>query len=1010
MIGLRSKSLIFLKLSCFTCLSCLITNSLCAQLAEEMGDRALNSKVIEFVKENKFLEARPYLLEMKKRMGEKQDTSNIEAIDFFLASTYLQEYQETNNKSALQTAVQSFEEYLSEYKSGPRRTIALLNLGDAYSDLKDFEKAIRTYSTIYNSPSTSGAVRSDIRKVIAKTYLKTDKPEAGMAFYQEAYDQAFLDEEARAEATTWLLQAYLSKGDIDAILPYFNNLTGRKAALFNPKFNVTLIKAGDKLFEAGNYDFAILFYAIVKRKSDIVDFYEDAVKRLTQLISYKEEGSEDAVALEKQLREAEANLKAVRGIREYDADVRWRSARVLLESERTWEALWSFYNLMLEYPEHEQAEEFLFLAFSQARAVKDDYMVLELAKDYLSRDQYKKYSGQITFDLATYYQEEGDEEAFYKLVTSYLDEGPEQDKIAAQILNLLAIYLTDNERFAELEERMDRYYMSFKGMKETQQAAKYWSSLSLMVGANYEKALKSLTEFTEKFGEESAFSEDAFYRLAIAHYGAQDVQGAYQKFTEFVERFPESPRRGEAELYLGDILRENGQLEESIQHYKMVEKFTDQQSFINKSIFTLSEVLEKLGRPEESAKVLLAYIDRYGEKAELGEAYMKLGQFEQSQGRIAKRFEYNALGLNATANNPNRYAADQIIISYVQDFNETVKNYEAAVDFIESMMDDSAFRDKVIKDRAAQYKFFQSEEGKDVDPDLEFKIVRDRDFRKQLIKSPDAVLRDLRSEYKDKLDRLSSLSPKIIFTKLITDAREPKDVLKLRVAMARDMAGDSEENFNFTDAQVRNASPAVMLWRAKQLRESDPEKANALLETSLEKHPYEPNRDQTLLAMAEIAVNRAREEPTEANLKEALAKYNKIIELFGMGAKDGEPYLAKGELLTKLDREEEAINVLNNVLRNPEWRGQPQAKAHLLIGLAYYNLDRFAEAHGFFERLMLGFGGFSDEVALAYYWDLKALESMKETESVNQLKEEIRSRDDLKGTKGYRLIEENYAL
>ena len=102
MIGLRSKSLKFLTLSC---LSCLIVNALCAQLAEEMGDRALNSRVIEFVKENKFLEARPFLLEMKKRMAENKDKSNIEAIDFFLASTYLQEYQETKNKSALETAV-----------------------------------------------------------------------------------------------------------------------------------------------------------------------------------------------------------------------------------------------------------------------------------------------------------------------------------------------------------------------------------------------------------------------------------------------------------------------------------------------------------------------------------------------------------------------------------------------------------------------------------------------------------------------------------------------------------------------------------------------------------------------------------------------------------------------------------------------------------------------------------------------------------------------------------------
>jgi hypothetical protein len=59
---------------------------------------------------------------------------------------------------------------------------------------------------------------------------------------------------------------------------------------------------------------------------------------------------------------------------------------------------------------------------------------------------------------------------------------------------------------------------------------------------------------------------------------------------------------------------------------------------------------------------------------------------------------------------------------------------------------------------------------------------------------------------------------------------------------------------------------------------------------------------------------------------------------------------------------------------------------------------------------MLGFGGFQNEVAMAYYWDLKTLEAMNESESVNQLLTEIRTREDLKDTEGYRLIEENYAL
>jgi hypothetical protein len=73
-------------------------------------------------------------------------------------------------------------------------------------------------------------------------------------------------------------------------------------------------------------------------------------------------------------------------------------------------------------------------------------------------------------------------------------------------------------------------------------------------------------------------------------------------------------------------------------------------------------------------------------------------------------------------------------------------------------------------------------------------------------------------------------------------------------------------------------------------------------------------------------------------------------------------------------------------------------------------MQSYAQAHGFFERLMLGFAGFGKQVAKAYYWDLRTLEAMNERESVAQLLDEVRTRDDLKNTEGYRLIQENYAL
>lgn len=976
----------------------------------EMGDQALNAQVVELVQENDFVKARPFLNEMKERMKDQENETTMEAISFFLASAHLQEYQQSGKKEALQAAVKSFEEYIQKFPSGPRKTIARLNLGDAYSDLKEYDKAIQAYATIYNDVSVSGSVRNDIRRVIAKTYLKTDAPERGMPYFVEAYERAFLNEEAKAEAATWLLQAYLAKGEIDKIRPFFRDLTGRKAALFNPKFNVTLIKAGDDLFERGNYDFAILFYEIVKKKQDIVAFYEQAVGELRTLLSYRQPGSEAAISVEKRLREAEANLKAVKGIREYDADVRWRSARVLLESERTWEALWSFYNLMLDYPKHEQAEEFLFLAFSQARRVNDAHMIIQLAKDYLSRTEYTKYRGQITLDLATYYQDQGEDESFYNLAVSYLEEETVQDKVASQLCNLLAIYLIDRERFAELYERMDTFRLTRQDSSSTLEAAQYWRALALTIAGDYSRALEGFTDFTEQYGKNSVFSEDAYYRRAITLYGVERVDEAHENFTQFVGRFPTSTRRGEAELYLGDIMREKGHLEKALSHYKLVDDFAKQISFITKATFSMSEVLEGMGKDEEAAQALLDYIDKYGQEAELGEAYLRLGNFEERKGRVAKRFEYNVLGLEATANNPNRYAADQLLIKYAKDYPTFIKNYEAAIKLIDAMLADSSYLKSIIQDRAAQHRFFQSEEGQDVDPKLEYLIVRDRAFRKKLLDSPENILRGLRREYSDQLDKLRPYQPDAVFSRLLANAKAPTTVLELRIAMAREKMSDQTVVFQFTDEQLKSASPAVVLWRAKELRMLNPAKASALLEASLEKHPYAPNRYETMLAMAEIALVKARNQPSEDNWEAALDNYEAIIERFGLRPEDGAPYLAKGEILIKLERQEAAISELSDILRNPKWRGRPHAKAHLLLGLAMYDLQNYAQAHGFFERIMLAFGGFQNEVAMAYYWDLRTLEAMNEPESVSKLLTEIRTRDDLKETEGFRLINENYAL
>ncbi|MGB0744478.1 MAG: hypothetical protein ACPGSB_08115, partial [Opitutales bacterium] len=93
----------------------LATNTVFAQAAANLGDQELNQKITELIKQNEFLKARPFLLEMKKRLAEQDNKEAMEAVDFFLASGRLEQYQKNNNEDALKTAVKEFEAYVSKY-------------------------------------------------------------------------------------------------------------------------------------------------------------------------------------------------------------------------------------------------------------------------------------------------------------------------------------------------------------------------------------------------------------------------------------------------------------------------------------------------------------------------------------------------------------------------------------------------------------------------------------------------------------------------------------------------------------------------------------------------------------------------------------------------------------------------------------------------------------------------------------------------------------------------------
>lgn len=981
------------------------------------------------------VQLRPIIQEALKRAEAAKNETQQESLTFLLALSYQDEFSKNKSDATLQQAADQYEIYVTKFPSGLRRDFARFNLGGAYDDLKQYDKALPHFKWLYRNSEIT-ALRNAARDKMCRIYIKSNKAADGLPLFMEVFKASVLDPDLRAQSATWLIQAYLDKGQPKETTPYLRYLTGRYEAIYDPKFNITLLKTGDAMFERKDYDQAILLYTFVKSRDSIIAFYRNLVSKLNNKIQYIPTDADNYAVVDGQLKSAQANLKAVKEIRSYDVDMKWRIARVFKETERNWEAMWAFYHLYQDYPDHEQVEDFLFIAFKQADLVFDVYMLEMLATEYLGNETYTKYEDQVILGLAAFYSKQERYTELVALCKDYL-KAPKSKMVAAQLVNYLGNYYVKVSEFRELNTYVPPLMRKHQGEEPLYETTRYWTGLSEILLADYGKAAKTMKAFIQDYNERSSYYEDVFYRYGICLYGLQQKQEAEDQFTKFVQKYPKSALRGEAELYLGDLKRERRAYAESAGHYRNVEPNTTNPVFIAKATFALAEVLEIDSKANDAIEVLKSYIERHGETGQLADAYYRLGMIYDRLGMYDVRFSLHAEAIQLLGSDVQRYAVDQLVTSYVKDYQLYERTFISSTKLLDRLLSEAEFRKQFLKDRKFQYQFMQSEEGVYLERSLANKLVRDREFRTKIMeteiqndpttgaeippKGPVVTaemaleeLSTLSDFYADKLDKLRPHSANKIFPGLLDNAKaNDQKVLEMRCEMALDLLKDESDRGQilYSYEALTKAPPAVINWAAAKREANNPDQAIQLYTFALERHPYAPTAFDSVMAMAELSMREAKKSGAQADWEKALSYYNLVTERYALKVKNAAPHLKKGRILSELGRDAEAIEVLGMILRNPAWKGKDHAEAHLELGLAYRRQGQLAEAHGFFERLIVAYGGYAETVSWAYYYDLLTLKEMGDTENVQMLLDEYRTRlAILEKTEAYPLIDENFAL
>jgi tetratricopeptide (TPR) repeat protein len=647
-----------------------------------------------------------------------------------------------------------------------------------------------------------------------------------------------------------------------------------------------------------------------------------------------------------------------------------RRARNFSKTSRPYESFWMFYDLLKENPDDKQSEFFHYAAFSGARKVNKDSVMLELGRSY--RNQYPDgdFYSDVTAGLVDKLQAIEEKDELKTIIVDFLNNRP-LDPFSSNFLALWSGLMIEDEMLQELINQCQQW-QNMHREPTFADGLLFWPGLAYLQLSEFQPAIDQFKPLLEKYPT-SLYAEDATLRKGVCEFYIEAYATSRTTLLAFTERYPESASMDQAYYFLGEIESIAGNLDTALAYFKQADAKTQSQQMHDTVAFRIGEILEAKENYQGMLEHFIAYTDRFSEDGRLTEAYLQIGRAYEFLNQPNAMLALYRETIERFAGAATNAGVDALVESYAEKYYTNLKRLTRTVTFLDEMRDDLSYRETMLTDRGALFEVFYYDE--EIDPTLYNRMRNHPDFTMELMTdfSPmDAMVPDYRSE----LNKYPSQTPETFYRELLKGFRAKND----RIAECRILMGLYRRDVELTPSQpydqefIQQLTPRLLLYVADYSRDKDLDFASATWNLLLETYA---NDDAAIVAHLRLADINAEKNALEA----ALSHLDAIAESFPGSPQIPAVILRQGELLSELGRGDEAREKYQYILRVPDWRGIAHARALLQTGTAYMAENAHDEAHGFFERTFLGYSNFPVVAAEAYLSDAEALLKMNDPES-----------------------------
>ena len=422
---------------------------------------------------------------------------------------------------------------------------------------------------------------------------------------------------------------------------------------------------------------------------------------------------------------AYTDLEAINGSPNYTPLLNWKIAKVYMDMERNWEAFWRFRYMADRYPDHEFAEDILFNAFSLAYQLDQEDVSIELSERYFAEEDYAKFRGTIADKITDLYTEIEQYDEIYRISEWYLQR--ETDDAAAKKLpfkhGMARMLRYENNElvadFKHLAKRMETL---------DQELSSVTFGLAYLFENEHQLAL-DMFYLVLQDRSDTRFTADASFRIALAKLGLDEVVTARDLIIEFISKYPDNSLRASAELTLGNIIELLGDSDTALEHYKLVERYTEDRGLEAEAEVKISRILVYQDKSEEAIARLSAFIELYRQYPES----IPVASAPPASMRMVSTTR--GIGSHQGVSRPVLESTDvsdldPLLVEFIEKDRALRESRAETAVFFDTVSTDAVLLEDLIRDRAKQYRYFKA--NPNIERIVKDSFLKDDDFRASL--------------------------------------------------------------------------------------------------------------------------------------------------------------------------------------------------------------------------------------------------------------------------------------